>query len=162
LSQVVSDITGVTGLAIVRAIVAGQRNPQQLAALRQPGCKNSEQQIAKALTGNYRREHLFALQQALALYDFYTEQIVACDAEIEHQFANLKPISEDLPPLPPSGKRDSRSKNGPSYDARNHLYRLTGVDLVAISGLNESSVQTIISEVGADVSHFPTEKHFCS
>jgi transposase len=162
LTQVVSDITGVTGLAIVRAIVAGQRDPQQLAALRQPGCKKSEQQIAKALTGNYRREHLFALQQALALYDFYTEQIATCDAEIERQFANLKPISDDLPPPPPSGKRDSHSKNGPSYDARSYLYRLTGVDLVAISGLNESTVQTIISETGTDMSHFPTEKHFCS
>jgi len=162
LSQVVSDITGMTGLAIVRAIVAGQRDPQQLAALRQPGCKKSEQQIAKALTGNYRREHLFALQQALALYDFYTVQIATCDTEIEAQFANLKPISEDLPPLPPSGKRDSHSKNGPSYDARSYLYRMTGVDLVAISGLNESTVQTIISETGTDMSHFPTEKHFCS
>ena len=114
------------------------------------------------MTGNYRPEHLFALQQALALYDFYTEQLAACDAEIERQFANLKPISDDLPPLPPSAKRDSHSKNGPSYDARSYLYRLTGVDLVAISGLNESTVQTIISEVGTDLKAFPTEKHFCS
>jgi transposase len=82
LTQVVSDITGVTGLAIIRAIVAGQREPQQLAALRQPGCKKSAQEIARALTGNYRPEHLFTLQQALALYDFYTEQMAACDAEI--------------------------------------------------------------------------------
>jgi transposase len=162
LCQVVSDITGMTGLAIVRAIVAGQRDPQQLAALRQPGCKQSEQQIARALTGHYRREHLFALQQALTLYDCYSEQIVTCDAELERQFANLKPISDDLPPLPPSDKRDSHSKNGPGYDARSQLYRLTGVDLVAISGLNESSVQTIISEIGTQVSTFPTEKHFCS
>jgi len=162
LTQVVSDITGVTGLAIVRAIVAGQRDAQQLAALRQPGCKKSAQEIAKALTGNYRREHLFALQQALALYDFYTEQMVACDTEIERQFANLKPISDDLPPLPPSNKPDSHSKNGPRYDARSHLYRIAGVDLVAISGLNESTVQTIVAETGIDMSHFPTEKHFCS
>ena len=126
--------------------------PSKLATLRQPGVKKTEAEIAKALTGNYRPEHLFALQQALALYDFYTEQLVACDAEIERQFANLKPISDDLPPLPPSEKRDSHSKNGPSYDARSYLYRLTGVDLVAISGLNESTVQTIISEVGMDLS----------
>ena len=132
-----------------------QRDPQQLAALRQPGCKKSEAEIAKALTGNYRPEHLFALQQALALYDFYTEQMAACDAEIERQFANLKPISDDLPPLPPSTKRDSHSKNAPSYDARSYLYRLTGVDLVAISGLNESTVQTIIAEVGTDLKPFP-------
>ncbi len=162
LPLVVSDITGVTGLAIVRAIVAGQRDPQQLAALRQPGCKKSAAEIAEALTGNYRREHVFALQQALTLYDCYTEQMAACDVEIERQFTNLKPIGADLPPLPPSDKRDSHSKNAPSYDARSYLYQLTGVDLVAISGLNESSVQTIIAEVGTDLSAFPTEGHFCS
>jgi transposase len=162
LTQVVSDITGVTGLAIIRAIVAGQREPQQLAALRQPGCKKSAQEIARALTGNYRPEHLFTLQQALALYDFYTKQMAACDAEIERQFTNLKPVSDDLPPLPPSEKRESHSKNGPSYDARSYLYRLTGVDLVAISGLNESTVQTIISEIGTELRAFPTERHFCS
>lgn len=162
LTQAVSDITGVTGLAIIRAIVAGVHDPQQLATLRQPGCKKSQEEIAKALTGNYRREHLFALQQALALYDFYTEQMRACDVEIERQFANLKPISDDLPPLPPTDKRESNSKNAPSYDARSYLYGLTGVDLVAITGLNESTVQTIISEIGTDLSAFPTLKHFCS
>ena len=162
LPQVIADITGVTGLAIIRAILIGERDPQQLAALRQPGCKKSAQEIAKALTGNYRREHVFALQQALALYDFYTEQLVACDVEIECQFANLQPVSDDLPPLPPSTKPDSHSKNAPNYDARSYLYRRTGVDLVAISGLNESTVQTIIAEVGTDLSTFPSEKHFCS
>jgi len=162
LTQAVSDITGVTGLAIIRAIVAGQRDPQQLAALRQPGVKKTEAEIAKALTGNYRAEHLFALQQALALYDFYTAQLAACDAEIERQFANLKPASDDLPPLPPTTKRDTHSKNAPRYDARSYLYRLTGVDLVAITGLNESTVQEIISEIGTDLSAFPNDKHFCS
>lgn len=130
--------------------------------MRQPGCKKNEEEIAKALTGNYRREHLFALQQALALYDFYTEQLMACDVEIERQFANLKPISDDLPPLPPTDKRESNSKNAPSYDARSYLYGLTGVDLVAITGLNQSTIQTIISEIGTDLSAFPTVKHFCS
>ncbi len=162
LTQVVSDITGVTGLTILRAIVAGQRDPQQLAALRQPGVKKTEAEIAKALTGNYRPEHVFALQQALALYDFYTAQMVACDVEIERQFANLKPVSADLPPLPPSTKRDTHSKNAPRYDARSYLYRLTGVELVAITGLNESTVQAIISEIGPNLSAFPNEKHFAS
>jgi len=162
LTQAVSDITGVTGLAIIRAIVAGQRDPQQLAALRQPGVKKTEAEIAKALTGNYRPEHLFALQQALALYDFYTTQVAACDAEIERQFANLKPLSDNLPPLPPTTKRDTHSKNAPRYDARSYLYHLTGVDLVAITGLNESTVQEIISEIGTDLSAFPNDKHFCS
>jgi len=162
LTQAVRDIVGVTGMAIIRAIVAGERDPKRLAAFRRPGVKKTETEIAKALTGNYRPEHLFALQQALTLYDTYSAQLAACDAEIERQFSNLKPISDDLPPLPPSTKRDSHSKNGPRYDARSHLYRITGVDLVAIAGLNESTVQTIISEVGTDLSAFPTEKHFCS
>ena len=162
LTQVITDVTGVTGLAIIRAIVAGERNPQQLAALRQPTCKQNAETIAKALAGNYRREHLFALEQALALYDVYTEQMRACDAEIACQFANLKPIADDLPPLPPLPKSDSHSKNGPAYDVRTLLYQLTGVDLVAISGLNASTVQTIIAEIGPNVDAFPTEKHFCS
>ena len=162
LTQVVSDITGVTGLAIIRAILAGERDPQQLAALRQPGCKRSAQEIAKALTGHYRAEHVFALKQALALFDFYTEQLAECDAQIERQFANIKPVDDNLPPLSPTGKSGSHSKNGPSYDARSYLYRMTGVDLVAISGLNESTVQTIVSEAATDLSAFPTEKHFCS
>jgi transposase len=164
LTQAVKDITGVTGLAIIRAIVAGERNPGQLAALRQPGVKKSEAEIVQALTGNYRSEHVFALKQALALYDAYTAQLQECDAEIERQFANLKPNvpPADLPPLPPSDKADSHSKNGPSYDARTLLYQWTGVDLVAISGLHESTVQTIVSEIGTDMSAWPTEKHFCS
>ncbi len=166
LTQVLSDITGVTGLAIIRAIVAGERNPQSLARLRDPKVRKSEAQIAKALTGNYRPEHVFALKQALALYDFYTERIKECDAEIERQFSNLKPVvpPDDLPPLPPASKPYSHSanRNGPQYDARSLLYQLTGVDLCAISGLNESTIQTIISEIGTDMSHFPTEKQFCS
>jgi transposase len=162
LTLVVKDITGVTGMSIMRAIVAGERNPHTLAAFRQPGVKKSEQEIAKALTGNYRAEHVFALKQALALYDFYTAQIVECDAEIERQFANLKPVDDDLPPLPPSAKSGSHSKNRPNFDARSQLYRVTGVDLVAISGLNENTVQTIIAEIGTNLDAFPSEKHFCS
>ena len=164
LTQAVKDITGVTGLAIIRAIVAGERNPHKLAVLRQPGVKKTEQQIAKALTGNYRPEHLFALKQALALYDTYTGQLRECDAEIERQFANLKPTvpPEDLPPLDSSDKPETHSKNGPNYDARTLLYQWAGVDLVAIRGLNASTVQIILSETGIDLSAWPSEKHFCS
>lgn len=114
------------------------------------------------MTGNYRPEHVFALKQALALYDFYTAQLAECDVEVEQQFANLKPVDDDLPPLPPSGKTDSHSKNRPNYDARSYLYRLPGVDLVAISSLNESTVQTIIAEIGTNLEAFPSEKYFCS
>jgi transposase len=164
LTQVLSDITGETGLAIIRQIVAGDRDPVALAQLRDPRCQHSTDEIAKALTGNYRPEHVFALKQALALYDFYTQQVRECDSEIEKQFSVMKPRHEqdDLPPLAPSDKRDSHSKNAPSYDARTLLYQLVGVDLVAISGLNESTVQTILSEIGTDMSKWPTVKHFCA
>ncbi len=164
LTQVLSDITGVTGLAIIRAIVAGERDPHVLARLRDPKVRKSEAQIAKALTGNYRPEHVFALKQALALYDFYTAQISECDRELEAQFSHLKPVvpPDELPPLPPSDKPAQHHRNDPAYDARPLLYQLTGVDLCAIDGLNESTVQTIISEVGTDMSRFASEKHFCS
>ena len=141
--------------------MAGERDPLKLAQRRQPGCQHSEAEIAKALTGNYRAEHLFALKQALALYDAYTEQLRECDAEIERQFQAIQPVTEDDPP-PSTDKPNSHSKNGPSYDARTLLYKITGVDLCAISGLNESSVQTIIAEVGTDLSRFPSDKQFCS
>jgi transposase len=163
LTEVLSDITGVTGLQILRAIVAGERDAQTLGQLRDKRCRRSPAEIAKALTGNYRSEHIFALKQALALYDFYTAQIADCDAEMERQYAALQPIADaaDLPPQT-SRKRNSHSKNAPQFDARTQLFRITGVDLVAVTGLDESSVQTIISEIGTDVSRFPTVKHFCS
>lgn len=160
LALVVSDLTGETGQAILRAIVAGQRDPQQLAQFRQPNCKHSEAEIAKALTGNYRPEHVFALKPALALYDAYTAQLQECDAEIERQFQAIKPVTEDDPP--PSNKPNSHSQNGPSYDARTLLYRITGVDLCAIDGLNQSTVQTALTETGTDLRAFATDKHFGS
>lgn len=160
LALVVSDITGETGQAILRAIVAGERDPLQLAHFRQPNCKHSEAEIAQALTGNYRPEHVFALKQALALYDAYTTQLQECDAEIEKQFQTLKPVTEDDPP--PSHKRTSRSQNKPIYDARTLLYRITGVDLCAIDGMNESTVQTVLTETGTDLRAFATDKQFGS
>jgi transposase len=163
LTQALSDITGVTGLAIIRAIVAGERDPLILAQLRNPCCAKPEAELVKALTGNYRAEHVFALKQALALYDAYTEQIRECDQEIERQYTVLKPIhDDDLPPLDTSDKKNTHSKNGPSYDARSLLYQLLGVDLVAINGLNASTVEDIISEIGTNIDCWPTDKHFCS
>jgi transposase len=163
LTQVLKDITGVTGLAIIRAIVAGERDPVQLAQLRDCRCASDEAAIAKALTGNYRAEHLFALKQALALYDFYTTQVRECDAELECLFSLLPPTHHDeLPPLDPVDKKNSSSKNAPTYDARQLLYQWVGVDLVAITGLNASTVETILGEIGTDMSRFPTEAQFCS
>jgi transposase len=163
LSPTVSDITGVTGLAIIRAILAGERDPRQLAQLRRPGCAKSEAEFVKALTGNYREEPLFALKQALALYEAYTQQILECDQELERKFSALKPTHDDeLPPLDPSDKSNTHSKNAPAYDGRTLLYQKLGVDLVAVHGLNEVTAQIIVTEVGTDMSRWKDEKHFCS
>ncbi len=164
LTQVLSDITGLTGLAIIRAIVAGERDPVRLAQLRDPNCKSSEEQIAKALTGTWREEHLFVLQQALALFDYYTALIVACDAQIERQFAVMQPRFEgddDGPPLK-ARKPNSKSKNKPNFNARAHLKRVVGIDLTKVTGLSSSLVLTIISEIGTDMSKWPTVKHFAA
>jgi transposase len=164
LTQVLSDISGVTGLAIIRAIVAGERDAAKLATHRDRRCAKPESELIKALTGHYRAEHVFALKQALALYDAYTQQLLECDAEIEQRFNELPPVHDDdnLPPLDPSDKRNSHSKNGPHYDVRRQLYRLLGVDVVAITGLNASTVQTILTETGTDMNAWPNVKHFCS
>ena len=163
LSPTVKDITGVTGMAIIRAILAGERDPLKLARLRQPGCAKPETEFVKALTGNYRDEHIFALKQAVALYDAYTQQILECDQELERKFSALKPVHDDeLPPLDTTDKRNTHSKNAPAYDARSLLYQLLGVDLAAVDGLNEVTAQIIISEIGTDMSRWQDDKHFCS
>jgi transposase len=163
LTQVLTDITGVTGMAIMRAIVAGERDPIHLARFRNPRCASSTEDIAKALTGHYQPEHVFALKQALALYDAYTEQVRECDAEIERQFQAMKPAwPDELPPLHRENKHRTHNKNAPVYDARGLLYQLTGVDLVAVPGLNASTVQTILSEIGLDPRKWPNAKAFCS
>lgn len=163
LSPTVTDITGVTGMAIIRAILVGERDPGKLAALRNPCCAQPESEFIKALTGNYRDEHVFALKQAVALYDCYTQQILECDQELERKFSALKPIHDDaLPPLDTTDKRNTHSKNAPAYDGRRLLYQLLGIDLVAVHGLNEATAQIIISEIGTDMSRWSDEKHFCS
>ncbi len=165
LSQAVSDVTGVTGQTIIRAILSGVREPKILASLREPGCKNSEEEIGKALTGTWREEHLFVLKQAVALYDFYTQQILECDDEIERMYGETRPDwdgGEAHPP--PAGQRGSHSKNA-RYDTekiRGHLKRVSGVDISLVDGFGVSLAQTVILECGTDMSKFPTEKHFCS
>jgi len=124
LTQVLSDITGMTGLAIIRAIVAGERDPQVLARLRHGRCQRSEAEIVKALSGHYRPEHVFALRQALALYDFYTGQVQECDATIEQHSAVLKPLydaQDSPPPLGPTPKPKTHAKNAPAFDVRGSL-----------------------------------------
>ncbi len=165
LTQVLSDISGVTGLAIIRAIVAGERDPAKLAQLRHGRCQRSEADIAKALTGHYRAEHVFALKQALALYDAYTLQLVECDRQIEQHYSAIKPrYDPDDPaaPLGPDPKFNSHSKNAPDFDVRRQLFRLTGIDLTQVDGLHVSSVQQFLAETGTDMSKWPTVKHFSS
>jgi hypothetical protein len=166
LSQALSDVTGQTGQNIIRAIVRGERDPLKLAALRNYRCKKDEAELVKALTGTWREEHLFILKQSLALFDDYTAQIAGCDQEIERMYAAIRPDwgKPDQPlALPPLSKRNSHSKNAPmDTQARQHLKRICGVDLTAVHGISASLAQTIVMEVGTDMSKFPTEKHFCS
>ena len=170
LSQALSDLTGLTGQRIIRAIVAGERDPQRLAALRNYRCKKEADEIAMALTGTWREEHLFVLTQALALFDFSTTQLSACDAQIERVFSVITPRFETtdeaseatLPRTPPRRKPHSHSKNTPEVNTRAHILRITGVDLVAVHGMSDSIAQTIVSEIGTDMSKWPDAKHFCS
>jgi transposase len=165
LEQAVSDVTGVTGQKIIRGILFGMREPKELASLREPGCKKSAQEFAQALTGTWREEHLFVLKQALELYDFYSEQIAACDEEIEKKFSETRPDWEagQLPPLP-AHKRNSHSKNRHPESAkiRGHLKRICGVDISLVDGMGVSLAQTVILECGTDMTKFPSEKHFGS
>ena len=166
LSQALSDVMGDTGRAIIRAIVAGERKPQLLAAFRDANCKKSEEEIGKAMTGTWREEHLFVLKQSLELYDFYTQKIEGCDVEIDRMYGLTRPDWEagELPPLP-NKKRNSHSKNAPenAREIRKHLKRISGVDLSLVDGFGVSLAQTVTMEVGTDVGDkFPTEKHFCS
>ena len=163
LTMVVSDITGVTGLSIIRAIVAGERDPHTLARLRQRGCAKTEEEIAKALEGNYRPEHLFVLKQALAQYDFYLEQIEACDIEMEAMYADLPPCDPDeIGSAPPKPRSRRTRKNQTHFDLSTSLYRVVGVDLTAVDGLDALTVHSIITHIGTDMTAWPSTKHFTS
>lgn len=159
LTNVLSDITGTTGMKIIRSILAGERNPKKLSKHRHPRCKKSDQEIAKSLHGNWRDEHLFALQQAVALYDFYQTQIEACDQQIKAQLCRFEDRSDNSELPPSTGKSNGFGKKL-TFDTTGHLYRMTGVDLTQIVGLNAPTVLTIIAEVGLDMSRWPTAKHF--
>ena len=163
LTNVLSDITGTTGMKIIRAILDGCQDPEQLARYRDPRCSKSTAEIVKSLQGNYRSEHLFTLQQLVDDFDFLTNQVAACDREIERRYAAMQPQVDPIAaPLPPAPRNQSSSKNSPAYDLRTALYRMAGVDLTAIDGLNSLSVQTILSEVGLDMNKWPSSKHFCA
>jgi transposase len=161
LTNVLSDVTGVTGMKIIRAIVAGERNPEVLARYRNSRCAKSETEIAKSLEGHYKREHLFALKQALELYDFYDQQLHDCDTELEALYQEFD-IPDDPGTPPPNPRTTKRRKNQPHFDLAQSLYRMTGVDLTQVDGLDALTVQNILSEIGTDMSPWPTVKHFAS
>jgi transposase len=163
LHHVVADITGATGLRIIRAILAGERDPKVLTRLRDYRCHSSAETIEKALTGTYRAEHLFALEQALALYDVYHEKASACDARIE---SVLKELSIDRgrrsDPLPSSGRPRSDQANALAFDVRAALFALLGKDITQIDGLGPYLSLKLIAECGDDLSSWPSAKHFTS
>lgn len=163
LHHVIADITGKTGMKIIRAIVAGERNAKTLADYREPGCKNSVAIIEQALTGHYRAEHLFALQQALELYDVYQAKITICDQEIEKKLAEFKPHSDPLAQLPKAQiSRKPISKNAPAFDVGKQLYRLTGVNLLEVPGINSLTALYLIGEIGLDMTCWKGAKQFAS
>ncbi len=164
LHHVLTDVTGVTGVAILRDIVAGETDSAVLARHRDPRCKAPAAEIAAALTGHYRAEHVFVLRQALEGYDFYQTQIGRCDDEIQGQIRALEATCQppDEPPDPPRPAR-RRSANEPRFEIRAPLYTLcAGVDLTAIPGLGPYGALKLVSEIGVDMRRWATEKHFTS
>ena len=152
LHNVVSDITGVTGMLIIMAIVAGERDPLKLAAFRDRRCKNSQETIARSLQGNYRPEHLFSLKQAVELYQFYQTKIAECDRQILEQLSSFDAVASD---------HDGPSGTPPASLAE-ALQRMSGVDLAQIPGIDTNTALKITAEIGIDMSRWNSEKEFAS
>ena len=162
LHNVITDITGLTGMQIVRDIASGVTDPNALASHRHSRCRASEEEIAAALTGNYRREQVFVLRQNLELYDSYQRQIGTCDGEIESLLQDLA-ATHALPgtALPPARRRQ-RHKNAPRFEIRSPLHQLSGVDLTQIDAIGPYTALRLIAEIGTDMTRWPSEKHFTS
>jgi transposase len=162
LHHVISDITGKTGLLILNAILAGERDPATLAELRDRRIRASRETIAKALVGTWRREHLFTLGQSLSAYRHYQGQITQCDGEIQEMLSHFDSrIDPTQPPPMPSPSHKPRG-NEPYFDLRTEMYRILGTDLTAVPGLEAATVHTLFAELGRDLSAFRTSEHFCS
>jgi len=173
LANTISDISGVTGQAIVRAIVAGERNPWELAELRDGRIAASKEEIAYSLQGHWQQDVIFELRQSVEAYDFFQKQMAACDQElikymaaIESREITPKPdLPEDSTPLPsakPARRSKTRRKNQPAFDLATELERIMGVDLTRIDSIDVMTTQVILSEIGPDLSAFPDENHFAS
>ena len=159
LQHVISDITGKTGMDIMEAIAGGERDPRQLARLRDPRIKADEATIAKSLQGHWRETHLRA-DPGLELYRFYQDKIAECDREIAAQLERFEDRSDGEPPAPNGKKRNQ--KNAPRFDAQGQLYRMTGVDLTRIDGVDAYTALKVVSEIVADMTKWPSAKHFAS
>jgi transposase len=160
LTEILSDITGVTGRSIIRAILRGTRAPEKLAKHRDKQCKASEAQIAQALTGSYREEHLFELKLAYDAWQFCLRQVEKVDGQIALQLGRMK-SDRALPPLKPKA-RPKRRANSPRFDVRTALYYVVGLDLTQIEGVSDLTALTLIGEIGPGVSRFASGKKFCS
>lgn len=165
LHNVIADITGKTGMYIIRAIVDGERDPQKLAGYRDKRCRSSLDVIEKSLTGNYREEHIFSLAQALQLYDTYRQKITVCDQRIEEQlsaFENRISLEQQEESLMNTKSGARAKKNSLTFDVHSHLTRITGVDLTAIPGIEATTALKIISEIGLDLGRWQNSKQFSS
>jgi transposase len=163
LSSVLSDLSGVSGMKIIEAILQGERNPAALAALAEPEVKATRVDIALSLEGNWREELLFLLGQQRDLYRFYQNQLAACDARLrEHLSSFASRVDVQQQPLGPKPKGKKGSKNAPQFDLRGELYRITGIDWAQINGVDVLTAQTVIAECGVDLGAFETEKQFVS
>jgi transposase len=163
LHHVINDITGLTGLTIIQAILAGERNPYTLAALRDRRVKATEDTIAKSLVGDYRREHLFTLGQSLTAFRHYQELIGACDHEIERYLEAFESKVDAREGSSPESKNEREPSEGvPRFDLRSHLHRIFGVDLTRVPGINILTTQTLLAEIGPDLSRFGSAPEFTS
>jgi transposase len=162
--QAVTDLTGTTGMAIVRAIVAGERDPVQLAKLRDMRCGKSEEQIAEYLRGTWRDEHLFNLQSTLAVYDALDATIARYDERLLQELAALQPPErrEESVPRHPNAAKERVIRARGEHELRTTLWRFCGADLLRIDGIRAGAARVILTEVGADLGAFPSEKHFVS
>lgn len=158
LANVLADVAGATGQAILRAIVAGERNPYVLAGLKNCRVRASDDEIARSLQGHWRTEHLFSLRQALDAFDFCGCQLQQCDDEIEAQLDALHITRVE----PDKGKKRSKARNAPKFDLRTRLFQMCGVDLTRIDGIDVTTAMVVLAEIGTDLSKFPSDKHFAS
>src|SRR5919201_6572910 len=163
LPGVVSDMNGKTGMEIIHAILAGERDPQRLASHRDRRCKHDQATIAKALEGHWRAEHRFALQQALAQYEFLQQQLRACETQTEACLQTfVTHVDVDTPPPAPARKRRARQRHAPDFDVHGYLVAMTGVDLTQIDGIDALTALKVISEIGLDMTRWPTGKQCAS